>query len=288
MMVLVFGEVESFKNASICLSFNTFGVRLMLSKSFAFFWPSASNSIDLAFASASIIAAFFLPSACMRAISLAPSASIIWRCASCFCRSSTNCIRKASCSASNLASMDLERPVGRDMLLSSTASITKPLGSQTSINRFLISSSMIARLALCISLASNFEQTSEAAERKTGRINISSKPIPVSRSIFGTSAGLIRYRMELSERMVNPSFEGRFSEIARFMVRTGMRRTLVVKGLKPIRPGWRTSSLIRPKVRFTPTSSGITVAQLEIKNVSRKSVKTSVRKKFFFNIIALI
>jgi hypothetical protein len=42
----------------------------------------------------------------------------------------------------------------------------------------------------------------------------------------------------------------------------GTRKTRVVKGLKPTMPGWRTLSLMRPKVRFTPTWSCITVAQL--------------------------
>jgi hypothetical protein len=78
---------------------------------------------------------------------------------------------------------------------------------------------------------------------------------------------LIRYRIELSDRIVRPSFDGRFSIIARFMVLTGTLITRVVKGLNPTMPGGFTLSPIRPNVRLTPTWSGITVAQLVNRNI---------------------
>jgi hypothetical protein len=79
--------------------------------------------------------------------------------------------------------------------------------------------------------------------------------------------------MELSDRMVRPSLEGRFSMIAKFIVLIGTRITRVVNGLKPTTPGVFTSSPIRPNLRLTPTSSGMTVAQL-LKISTEKTVNT--------------
>jgi hypothetical protein len=66
MMVLVCGEVERLLNASICLNFNICGVRLFSNISFA-----------LAFASASILIAFALPSDSNSKTRFCPSAAII-------------------------------------------------------------------------------------------------------------------------------------------------------------------------------------------------------------------
>jgi hypothetical protein len=50
-------------------------------------------------------------------------------------------------------------------------------------------------------------------------------------TILGAASGLIRYRIEISERMVNPSFEGRSGFTSMFIVLVGTFKMVVVKKL---------------------------------------------------------
>jgi hypothetical protein len=58
--------------------------------------------------------------------------------------------------------------------------------------------------------------------------------------------------MELSDKIVKPSFDGRFSLIDKFIVLTLTFNTRVTNGLYKTGPDWRIFPLIFPKVDFTP------------------------------------
>jgi hypothetical protein len=60
--------------------------------------------------------------------------------------------------------------------------------------------------------------------------------------------------MEISDLIVNPSFEGKPVEISRFTVLIGTLITRVKKGLKTTKPGGITFFPTFPKRRLTPTS----------------------------------
>lgn len=67
----------------------------------------------------------------------------------------------------------------------------------------------------------------------------------------------ILYKIEISDLIVKPSFEGSPVDISRFTVRVGTFITLVEKGLKTANPGDMVLRLNLPNRRLTPTSPWI-------------------------------
>ena len=74
------------------------------------------------------------------------------------------------------------------------------------------------------------------AERKIGIITLFSKFGPIVLKIFGASSGIILYKIEISDLILKPSFEGITMPTSILLVCVETFLIVVVKGKNPITP----------------------------------------------------